>query len=130
MIAYNKLNHRPTAVVRGGKTYNYEVVHVPCRAKRTIAPIRIPWHQATGESDKSYESRLRYSRPWGPSSRIGARLRGVRSNVEARFSMIDNAFPFKRIPAYSVKTKMNLMYGYAHGHNLCMAGLEQKRAGP
>jgi hypothetical protein len=56
-------------------------------------------------------------------------LRPVRQRVENRFRMLDRAFPFERVPAYSEQTKLTLMYGYALGHNLAMAGL-QTRAGP
>ena len=135
-IAYRKLEHRPSCKIAKGKAYWYELVKVPCAIGRRggqSAPsedsaIRIPWHQAKDESDEAYHSRLRYSRAWGPSSPNGKYLRGVRQSVENRFAMIDRAFPFKRIPAYDKDTKLSLMFGYAIGHNLAMAGHE--RAGP
>lgn len=129
-IEYRKLDHQPRAITRRGKTYNYERVNVPCHRQRRTAPIDIPWHQAPGETDNAYQTRLRYSRPWGPTSPTGTRLRGIRSSVENRFCMIDRMFPFKRVPAYSVQTKLSLMFGYAIGHNLAKAGLERIRAGP
>ena len=98
-------------------------------------PIRILWRQGRNETDANYRNRLNYSRPRGPSSAIGHRLRGVRQSVENRFRMLDHAFPFKRIPADSPQAKLALVCGYALGHNLAMTGLDElagsaQRAGP
>lgn len=134
--SYRKLDHRPSCKTAKGKSYLYEVVKVPCAKNRPLKQasptkyptIRIPWHQAQSETEEAYESRMRYSRAWGPSSREGKYLRGVRQSVENRFSILDRAFPFKRVPAYSKGSKLSLMLGYAIGHNLAMAGHE--RASP
>ncbi len=131
---YRKSAHQPITKQSKGKAYYYETVTIGCptssqRGTHTAESLRIPWHQARDETDDNYTQRMRYSRPWGPSSETGRRLRGVRQSVENRFSMLDRRFPFKRIPAYSQARKLSLVTGYMLGHNLAMAGLHQ-RAGP
>ncbi len=131
---YRKSAHKPITKQSKGKAYYYEIVAIGCptssqRGTHGAESLRIPWHQAHDETDDNYTRRMRYSRPWGPSSETGRRLRGVRQSVENRFSMLDRRFPFKRIPAYSQSRKLSLITGYMLGHNLAMAGLHQ-RAGP
>ncbi len=65
-VRQSKLARYLAAWVRG----NVATVTIGCptssqRGTHAAESLRIPWHQARGETDDNYTQRMRYSRPWG-----------------------------------------------------------------
>jgi hypothetical protein len=136
-VEYTALEHKFKPVWRSGRRYLYIELNVPCRRRRTTGSIRMSLQRSTyAKNDASGNDRLhvyaaitRGIRVWPVGTEAGKKLKGDRVAIEAKHSVWDDAWPNRRIPAWSNHMRRVLLLGWAYGDNiLTEARLARARA--